>query len=186
MKEIFDILDQKERKTLGLLSLLILLSIFFLFFMAIGEKKSYFQNLESLSNKKESHKKISIAEDKKESEWLRWQEARLDIDEIREKYLYKNNDIFQQVRVDLQKIFQQSRIHIFQIRYDYAELKTEGVKKVTVSFNLKGSYFSLKRFLNSIETFPKFLIVEKVDFLNIEAKGKGLELRISLAGYYES
>jgi len=57
---------------------------------------------------------------------------------------------------------------------------------VMVSFNFKGSYFSLKRFLSSVEEFPKFLIIEKIDFINIETQSGILGLRILLAGYYES
>lgn len=186
MKEIFNILDQKERKIIGLLSLLLLGALFFLFFSAIGEKGSYFHSLDSFSKKKKDYENLSKDQSQKEGEWLRWQEARKDMDEIRAKYFYKDNDTFQQIRLDLQKIFNQAGIHVSQFKYDYAQLENENVNKVIVSFNLKGSYFSLKRFLNSVEEFPKFLIIEKIDFLNIEAQGGLLGLRILLAGFYES
>jgi len=55
-----------------------------------------------------------------------------------------------------------------------------------ISFDIKGSYLSLKRFIHSVEEFPKFLLIEKIDFLNIDARGNVLELRVVLAGYYES
>lgn len=187
MKEIFEILDQKERRIIGLLCLLLLAALFSLFFIAIGEKRAYFRTLDSLSVKKKDYEKLSREQDLKEKEWQRWQEAPSDMDEIRAKYFYKDNDVFQQVRLDLQKIFNQTGIRVSQKKYDYAELeKSENVKRVVVSFNLKCSYFSLKRFLSSVEQFPKFLIIEKIDFINIETQGGVLGLRILLVGYYES
>jgi hypothetical protein len=71
-------------------------------------------------------------------------------------------------------------------RYGYVEFKGETIKKINVTFDIKGSYLSLKRFIHSVEEFPKFLLIEKIDFLNIDARGNVLELRVVLAGYYES
>lgn len=187
MKEIFNILDQKEKKVIGLLCLLLLVALFSLFFTAIGEKKTYFRTLDSFSAKKKNYEKLSKEQNQKEKEWLRWQEARSDMEEIRAEYFYKDNDVFQQIRLDLKKIFNQAGIHVSQIKYDYAELeKNENVKKVMVIFNFKGSYFYLRRFLSSVEEFPKFLIIEKIDFINIETQKGVLGLRIILVAYYES
>ncbi|MFP4081461.1 MAG: hypothetical protein ACLFVG_01755 [Candidatus Aminicenantes bacterium] len=186
MKELFNILDQKERRIIGLCCLLLLAAFFFLLFGAVGEKRIYIKTLNTISEKEENHHRLSQEKEQKKEEWLKWQNAGRDIQEIKAKYFYKDNDVFQQVRSDLREIFHQAGIHVSQIIYDYAEHESEKVKKVIVSFNLKGSYFSLKRFLNVVEQFPKFLILEKINFLNIEAQGGVLELRIILAGYYES
>jgi len=184
MREIFNILDQKERKVIGFLCLLVLGALFLLFIVALGEKRNYFQTLHSLADKKESHQKFIQTQNQKKEEWLRWQEAGHDIDKIGENYFYKDNDVFQQIRLDLRKIFNQAGIHASRIKYDYAEIEDNKVKKVNVSFNLRGSYFSLKRLLDAVEEFPKFLFIEEINFLNIEAQGGTLELRILLAGYY--
>ncbi len=133
---------------------------------------------------KENQKKIIRTKRQEKREWKRWQEAGRDIDEVGKKYFYKDNDVFQQIRLDLQKIFNKAGIQVSQIKYDYAEIEDKKVKKVNVSFNLRGSYFSLKRFLDAVEEYPKFLIIEEINFLNIEAQGGTLELRILLAGYY--
>lgn len=186
MKEIFNSLDQKERKAIGLLCLLVLLALLFLFFIALEEKRTYHHTLNATVEIKENLEKLNSIKNQKEEEWLRWQGAGQDIEEIRAKYLYKDNDVFQQMRLDLQKIFNQAGIQVSRIKYDYAEIEDEKIKKVDVSFNLRGSYFSLKRFLNAVEEFPKFLIVEEVNFLNIESQAGILELRILLTGYYES
>ena len=58
------------------------------------------------------------------------------------------------------------------------------VGKINVTFTFTGSYPILKRFLQTLEQFPKFLLLEKVDFLKIRGDGTMLELRIILAAYY--
>ncbi len=186
MKELFSIFDQREKKTLTLLSLLVVIVFLFLVVFALGEKRSYFRNLDYLTSAKEKLEEANQKAKEKKEEWLSWEEAKQDIQKIGEKYFYKDNDVFRQIRVDLKKIFQKSGLAISQLKYDYAQLKTGRVKKVGVSFNLKGSYYSLKKFLNSVETFPKFFMIERIDFLNISSGGTELELRISLVGYYDS
>ena len=186
MKELFNILDQKEKKTLTLLFLLVVIGLLFLVIFSLGERRSYFHNLELLARAKERLEKANLEAEDKKKEWLSWREAEEDLQELGEKYFYKDNDVFRQIRVDLKKLFQDSKLTISQLKYDYAQLKTSRVKKIAVSFNLKGSYYSLKKFLNSVEQFPKFLMVDRIDFLNINSGGNQLELKISLVGYYES
>ncbi|MFQ5721286.1 MAG: GspMb/PilO family protein [Candidatus Aminicenantales bacterium] len=186
MRELFNILDKKEKKALTLLSLLIVIVFLFLIVFSLGEKRSYFRNLESMAGAKENLTKATIEAQKKRQEWLSWKEAQNDLQEIGEKYFYKDSDVFSQIRMDLQKIFKKSGLTISQLRYDYAQLKTGKIKRVAVSFNLKGSYYALKKFLNSVEIFPKFMLVERIDFLNISSGGSMLELKVSVVGYYES
>ncbi len=186
MKELFSILNQKEKRTLTLLSLLIVIVFLFLAVFSLGEKRSYFQSFESLTKVKDNLTKATVEAQKKKQEWFSWEEAKSDLQHIREKYFYKDGDVFRQIRMDLQRIFKKSGLTISQLRYDYAQLKKGKIKRITVSFNLKGSYYALKKFLNSVETLPKFLLVERIDFLNISSGGTGLELRVSLVGYYES
>lgn len=184
MREIFNILDPKERKIIGVLCLLVLMALFLLFIVALGEKRTYRQALHSFADKKENHQKFIQTQNQKKEEWLRWQEAEYDIDEIGKNYFFKDNDVFQQIRHDIRKILNQAGVRVYRIKYDYTEIEDKKVKKMNVSFNLRGSYFSLKRFLDAVEEFPKFLMIEEINFLNIEAQQGTLELRILLAGYY--
>ena len=57
--------------------------------------------------------------------------------------------------------------------------------KVTATFQISGPYHLMKRFVHSVEIFSKFLIVEKIDFADINMQSGGLKLKIVLAGYYE-
>ncbi len=89
------------------------------------------------------------------------------------------------MRIDIQRILTQARIPSSQKKYNYTEYTKEKINKMSLSFNVRGTYQSLKKFIQAVEEFPKFLIVEKIDFLDIDAAGGVLELKIVLAGYYE-
>ena len=69
-------------------------------------------------------------------------------------------------------------------RHMYFDLKDETIEKVNVTFNFRGTYDALKRFLHSMEKFPKFLFIEKIDFLNIDPERGILTLKIHVAGYH--
>ena len=110
------------------------------------------------------------------------------MDELKKTYFYDDDkEGFERLRLDLEQLLSKARINVSsRKKYDYVEFKGETIKKVNITFDIKGSYLSLKRFIHSVEEFPKFLLIEKVDFLNIDAGGNVLELRVVLAGYYES
>ena len=186
MKKIFEFLVAKEKKILGSLCAVLVLVVLFLVLISLPQRKKYFQALSSLTSKEESYQSIANEVQEREDDWLRWQEAREDMDELRAKYFYDEKDVFQQLRLDLAQIFRNAGVMVSRINYNYAEMKKEKIKKVNVSFNLKGSYVLLKSFIHSVEVFPKFLVIEKIDFLNIDTTRGDLELKVVLAGYYES
>lgn len=185
MKEIFDLLSEKERRTVGWLCLLLVVPLVFLLFIARGERQAYVRTLEDVSVKEKTYQELVSRNSEKEKEWLRWQEAVRDKKDISEKYFYKDNNAFEELRKNLEKIFNQIGVYASRKNYDYADLRKGNLKKVIASFDWKGTYPSLKRFLHAVEKFPKFLIVEKIDFLNIDSQSGMLELKVTLAGYYE-
>ena len=187
MRKIFDLLNDRERKTLGFLCVLIAGVLLFLFLISFSQRRSYFNALSSLPAKQKDYEQLNNTKMEREGEWLRWQEARRDMDELKTKYFYDDKEGFEQLRLDLEQLLNKARIQVSsRKKYDYAEFKGETIKKVKVSFNIRGPYLSLKRFIHSVEEFPKFLLIEKIDFLNIDAKRNLLELKVHLAGYYES
>ena len=186
MREIFDLLEQKEQKILGLLCLLLVVALLFYSFIASGEKKTYLRTVDSLSSKQKEYQKIDSSKTEKKLEWFKWSEARRDIDTIKKEYFYKEKEDINQLRQDLEGIFNETKIHASDIKYDYEEFKREQIKKVNLTFNITGSYFLLKKFIHSVEKLPKFLVIEKIDFVEIDTQSGRLKLRIILAGYYES
>ena len=188
MKKIFDLLDDKEKKTLIVLCVMIAGVALFLLLISLSQRRSYFNSLSSHTVKQRDYEQLNKAKIEKEGEWIRWQEARGDMDELKKKYFYDDNkEGFERLRLDLEQLLNKAQINVSsRKKYDYVEFKGDTIKKVNVTFDIKGSYLSLKRFIHSVEEFPKFLLIEKVDFLNIDAGGNVLELRVVLAGYYES
>jgi len=186
MKEIFDLLSKKERRILSFLCFLLIFALLFYFFVSLGEKRTYFSSLESLSKKKENFKKISIQKNQEKKELIKWHEAHHDIEELKEQYFYKGENSIEKLRGDLQKIFNENKIRISTIKYDYDDLEKDKFNRVKATFTVSGPYFYMKKFIYSVEKFPKFLLIEKIDFSDVDSKNGELKLKITLAGYYES
>lgn len=186
MKELIDTLNDKEKKILVLLCLLVAVSFLFLFLISLPQKANLSQKLSVLAAKEKEAELSSARSFERKEEWLRWQEARRDLEELKKKYFYDDQKGFGQLRLDLQQLFDQAGIHVPQIKYDYSELRKEKARKVRVSFNLRVPYLSLKKFVNAAEAFPKFLFVEEVEFLEIDSSRETLELKIVLTAYYET
>ena len=184
MKETFDSLSQKEKKVLKIVTALLVMVLLLLAFMALKERNVYSRSLSSLSLKEKEYQKLDLGRVEEEREWQRWEKALRDIEELEASYFYDERNGPNQLRLDLQKIFEESRMNVSRIKYTYTQFEKEKIKKVSISFNISGSYFSLKRFINSVEKLPRFLLVEKIDFLDTSADGNFLTLKMSLAGYY--
>lgn len=184
MNELFSALDEKERTKLRLLSLLVLVALFVLIFFSFGQRRSYRLSVEALQG---SEKAVAAAEAKlaeSASQWTQWQEAYQDVKDLREKYFYHGGEEVSELRRDLQKIFSEAGISTRSYQYNYIRMDKERIGKINVTFTLVGSYPILKRFLQTLEEFPKFLLLEKIDFVKIGGDGNVLELRIVLAAYY--
>jgi Tfp pilus assembly protein PilO len=186
MREIFSLLEEKEKKALRILSVLLVLALLFLLGVSFPQKRSYFRATSLLESKQGEYEHFRGETLEKESEIRLWQDATRDIDDLKKSHFYSGKDAIKQMRIDIERILSQGRIPATQKRYHYTEFENESIKKMTLSFSVRGSYQSLKMFIQSMEEFPKFLLVEKIDFLDIDSRSGILELKIILAGYYES
>ena len=184
MKEAFDSLNQKEKKVLKIFSAFLVLVLLILIFVVLKERNAYSRSLSSLSLKQKEYQTLDFDRMKEEKEWQRWEKALQDIQELEASYFYDEQNGPNPLRLDLQKIFEESRMNVSRIKYTYTQFEKEKIKKVSISFNILGSYFSLKRFIDSVEKLPRFLMVEKIDFLDTSTDGNFLTLKMSLAGYY--
>jgi hypothetical protein len=116
-----------------------------------------------------------------------WDEAHEDFIHIEEKYFYREDGNINELREDLRKILRNAQIQVTSdLRFEYSEFQGNEMKTVKVSFIMTGFYFALKKLLHSIEKYPKFIMVERIDFLDIDTQSGMIELRIELVGYYES
>lgn len=186
MKELFDLLEAKERRFLAGLCILLAAVLIFYSGFALRAKRVYFRSVESLPSQQAAYEQIKEKNSEKKREKLMWEEARRDVADIQEKYFYREDENINELRKDLRKIFQDAQVRITSdLRFEYSEFEGREMNTFKVSFRMTGFYFALKKLLYSIERYPKFIMVERIDFLDIDAQSGMIELRIELVGYYE-
>jgi Tfp pilus assembly protein PilO len=104
---------------------------------------------------------------------------------LKAKYFYKDEEGISPLMRDTQQILNGAGIRVSQKRYDYADLKKGMYRVVKITFETTGSYTTLKKFIHSVEGFPRFLLVQKIDFLDVDPFSGGLKVKVALVGYYE-
>lgn len=184
MKEAISLINQKERRQLVAVAALLGLTLLFYFFGAANVRRAYGKSTDLLAA---IEKNIAAAEKSRaetESDWKRWEQAHKDMAELQENNFYNTEDYVKEIRLDLQRILDESPIQHSQKRFQYFHFEKEKISKEIVEFNVTGSYHSLKTFIHAVESFPRFLVIERIDFLDIDPQGLGIKLRILLAGYY--
>jgi Tfp pilus assembly protein PilO len=185
MNGIFELLERKDRRILGVACLVLFLALIYLFVVALGAKRSYYESLDVLAAKKESARKIEETRRAKNAEWLKWHETLRDIEELKATYFYKEKEGISPLIRDTEQILKEARIRVSQKRYDYADLEEGLYRIVRVSFETSGSYTALKKFIHSVEAFPRFLVVQQIDFLTVDPLSGGLKVKVALVAYYE-
>jgi hypothetical protein len=185
MKQVFDLLDRREKRVTVLLCCLLGVVLIFFLLGSLPQIRHYSKLVSSLHTKEKNFQTASQKTSKRREEWLKWQQAQKDLGDLKTKYFY-DKDIQPKLRLDLERIFNEAGVRHSSIEFTYVELKKEKTNKVNITFNLRSSYPSLKKFIYLVEKFPKFLVIEKIDFLSSERAQEVLELRVILAGYYES
>ena len=184
MKEMLEKLSEKERAQLKLLGLLSLVALFVLLFFSLGQRRSYYLLVDQQQARQNA---AATAEEKRAQSvagWERWEQTLKDIETLKQGFFYHEDQAVNELRTDMEKIFLQSGINSRSFRYSYANLEQGRIGRITVTFNFTGTYPILKRFVQTVERYPKFLFLEKIDFQKISGGGTVLELRIVLAGYY--
>jgi hypothetical protein len=184
MNALFDLLNDRERRTLGRLGLaaLIALAVFAIVFVRFrgGLEK---ERTESFRLHEATQKAVQVR-DRARAEWKRWEDAGRDLAELRTGYFYEESAGGQTLRQDLQQIFARAGTSITDLDYGYTDMEKEKVRKTVVSFAYSGTYAGLKRLLAVLEAFPKFLVIEKVEFPRTGSGGERLNAKLTLAGYY--
>ncbi|MFC2163401.1 hypothetical protein ACFLT2_00220 [Acidobacteriota bacterium] len=181
----FRLLDERDRRILAALGILVVLGLVFFFLFGFRQKMAYFRSVDSLSRLKGELNTIAASSQEKKAEWQKWEQTQVDMEELRETYFYSEKEGITRLRRDLQKILRDSRIRASDKRYEYfSAKKVEGVKAVRIRFQTFSSYNDLKKFIHSVEIFPKFLLLDKIDFMDLDSSGGGIKLSVSLTGYY--
>lgn len=185
MKELISLLKKKERRVLLVLGLFLGAALVFYFLGGLKQKEVFASVSSTFSAKQLELGKLKSSQTEKELEWQQWQEALVDMEQLGTDYFYKKASVVRDMRQDLFTLFDRNGIPNPRIKYDYADFKEENISKILSSFDISGQYFLIKKFIHSVENFPKFLVIEKINFVDIDTRNGSLKLNISLAGYYE-
>jgi len=184
MPELIEILSPEERKTLTRLSLtaaviilLLILSLFFWSYRLNGLRTEASRLTADL-------KRISDQNEQARGEFEKWQLTRQDLEELKKTAFYSGGDGLDTFRQDLKDLFNQTGLPVPPINYQYEDSEKKQFKRLAASFALKFSYPSLKKFLYWVETWPRLLIIDQINFQKIDNVSGTLDLRITLSGYY--
>jgi hypothetical protein len=184
MNALFDLFADKERRTLmrlGAASVLIVGLFLVVFFRVRGGLQN--ERTDSV-RLQEAAQKAVLARDGARVEWKRWEDASRDLAELRAGYFYDEEAGIQVLRQDLDRIFAAAGTTITDLSYGYANMEKEQVRRTLVTFTYTGTYPGLKKLLAVLEAFPKFLVIEKVEFPRTGGGGGRLSAKLTLAGYY--
>lgn len=86
---------------------------------------------------------------------------------------------FPAVRDALETMAMQAGLRVQNFTYAYEAVKIPPVQSLSVQFSLTGGYEQIRRFIQSIETAPQFLILESIR-LRSSQQGGGVELELAL------
>ena len=185
MKSIFSFFNAQERKILEFLSLCLALALVFLVFFSLREKRTYLRTRARAEARQTEANALKDSREQKKLAWQRWEEALVDMADLKVKYFYDDEQGINTLRLDLEQIFNEAGINVAGISYSYTKFDKEKINKVGANFHLTGSYLGIKKFIDIVEKFPKFLLLEKIDFLKIDTENDSLDLDVILVGYYE-
>jgi len=186
MKEVFSLLKDRERQRIRLLVLLLLVGAVFLLVVSSVQRRGFVRLQDRLQARQQVLAELEAKRTASAEEWAMWQASYRDIEELKKTCFYRGKEDLNQLRLDLEKILAEAGVSAKYLKYDYSNPGKNKIEKVNISFTFVGSYIILRRFLEVVERFPRFLMLEKVDFARVSAEGSVLELRIVLAGYYEN
>lgn len=184
MNALFELFNDGERRTLGRLSLaaVVLLAVFLVLLVRVRGGLARDQNV--AVRRQEAAQNAVKARDEARVQWKLWEDAGRDLAELRTGTFYEAQESGQTLREDLQKIFAQAGTAITDLAYSYSDLEKEQVRKTVVTFTYIGTYTGLKKLLAVLEAFPKFLVIESVEFPRTGSGGERLSAKLTLAGYY--
>lgn len=186
MKELFNLLNQKERRAAAAVAAVLGAGALLLLFTAAREHRTAGRTAAELQAVEQNYQLLSRSRSDVKQEWQGWMDAQKDITVLRATNFFDGRRLTRDLRITLQQLFDAAGISVTDIAYGYTELDKGDIKKVTVDFHFTGNYAMLIRLLDTIERHPRFLHVDKLDFQSIGKQPGLLELKISLAGYYEN
>jgi cell division protein FtsB len=178
------LLSPRDRRLLLVLGVLLGALLVYLLFLVAVEKPSLARAERELVKRQEAGRKVAAERDKKKAEWQMWKQGLLDLKEVRANWFYQEAEGYRPFLTDVRQILSGAAIEPSQFNYNYDDIRGEKIQRVSVTFTCSCSYFMLKRLLDDVERFPKFLMLERLDFLKTPDQGQTLEFSVTIMGYY--
>lgn len=185
MVNLSELLSLKEKKVLRNLTWLVLaLMVLIISGLFLWSMKLNSLNGQTAALEKELEK-ASAEVNELRNELERWMNTQKELEELGTSAFYSGNLAGEDFRDDLRRLFQKAGLAVPAMNYQYEEIlpKKKKLKRLTASFNLRTSYPALKSLLYQIETWPKWLTLDQINFQRIEEATGVLELRLSISGY---
>jgi Tfp pilus assembly protein PilO len=184
MKDYFELLSGGEKRGLGLLLLGAAAALALIAGLMLFRTPELDRTRDRLDRAENLLRSAERAVEEKQAERKAWEEARRDLEDLRNGFFYSGEGAMEALRVDIGRILSGVGAQVPPLKYGYSGKDDDPIKKITVSFAYTGSYHSVRRLLAEIEKFPRLLTIETVAFQN-PGPGGILDLRLTLAGYHE-
>lgn len=184
MPRISELLTDGERKILKGFTLFVLfLLVIFVFSLFFWGHRLTAVRQEAEKGKADLEKVLSQVE-KLKDELLSWQVTVRELQDMKKNAFFPAETSLEEFRAELKRLFEQSGLPLPAINYQYQDAEKKELKKLSASFNLRLSYPLLKRFLYQLETWPRFFVLEQINFQKIDNLSGVLDLRLTVAGFY--
>jgi hypothetical protein len=183
MRELFNRLEKGQKRVLAWGAGFLAAALVFLLVAALGSPRSARRRAAEAGTLRRQWTAAESERDGRRLEVARWEEARRDLEMLRNERFYRERSGVNELRLDLQKLFSGAGMRTPETKFDYAALEKERARKVSIAFNFEGSYARLKGFLAAVEREDRFLFVERIIFQNIDSATGSLLLKVTLAAY---
>jgi hypothetical protein len=185
MKDLFDLLTERERRVAAVCGAVLAVAACILIAAAVRTRGAAVRAAADLGAAEASYQVLDRERNAVRTDWQAWTNARKDLATLKEIRFYDAAKGLQDLRLDLQRIFDASGFAATDVSYAYTDLVKGVVQKVTADFRFTANYAGLKRLLDAVERHSRFLHTERVDFLSMTKQPGVIDLRVSFAGYYE-
>jgi hypothetical protein len=183
-RDLINLLSPDGRKTALVLSLLTVATGIFFLTVPLKRRAGYYSS--RLASQQIEQRLSNLEGDRtsNQEKLRRWQEVRDEIQKLRDTYIY-HKGMPTELRLDLEKILRNIGLRTPPIDYVYEDYPDPGFRKIQLSFAVSAPYFQIRNIIHAVETLPKFLILERIEFLDIDNQGVSIRVRFKLAGFYE-
>jgi hypothetical protein len=184
MRELVNLLDLRERKTLSTLAVFFGLVVATLLIFAGRAEVKAGRASRRMAEAESRAGEAVRTRDAAKAEFERWRKAAADVRELGASWFYNRAEGDKGFYQDLRAVFNAAGVVVPEISYADVELVKGRLRRETAEFRLSASYLMLRRLLETVENHPRALHVERVDFEDVGTLQPGLlQVRIVLAGY---